>query len=238
LDSLNRRRPCQRNAPGKIAAVGVSIGSRQNKLFGWVRNLLKAHPDTKQHESNISSLFGVFYALLRSQVPWLTNQYENVITQSGMPRLDQTGQFQFTIPFFRPLIFRGYPLAPPEGYLSQNYSKWIHRDSYWSTCPWAVYWNLVREQKEGKIGPESGASFFISDYGIRIINAANTCVIWNVSLWHGTGYYNNGLSHLGIALLLSQNLENVWKKYKEKLESGELNDNDILDYLSSSEDEN
>lgn len=233
LDSLSRRNPCQRNVPyGHMAAVGVSTGPRDAALFGWVRNLLNPNAsDRIQHEKDISSLFGIFYALLRAQVPWMAYEFEKVLFESGMPRLDQTGRSQFTIPLSLPITFDGYALAPPEGYISENYAKWIHRDSHWNHCPWAAYWNLVRQQKEGKIGSESGASFFISDYALRILNAANTFVLWNVSLWHGTGYYNHGLWQLGIALLLSKNLETVWKKYMTKLECGELKDGDLLYFL-------
>jgi hypothetical protein len=232
-DSINRRRLCQRNTPdGQLAQVGVSGGPRSVGIFGWVRNLLcKNAPDHYQHEKNIASLFGIFYAVLRSRVAWLTNRYEKVMADSAMPRLDQTGCNQFTLPFGCPVTFRGYPLALPEGYIAVNYKKWIHKDTHWKGCPWACYWNLTREQKDDKIGPESGASFFISDYGIRIINAANTCVIWNVSLWHGTGYYNNNVSQVGIALLLSEAIQNAWQAYQKKVEKNELREGDLLWYI-------
>jgi len=32
----------------------------------------------------------------------------------------------------------------------------------------------------------------VADYGLQITNASNTCVAWQVSMWHDTGwYYNN-----------------------------------------------
>jgi len=58
VNSLNRRRPTQRNNP-KMAQVGVSTGARSASLFGWVRNLFERFQkasDEQQHEYNISSL--------------------------------------------------------------------------------------------------------------------------------------------------------------------------------------
>jgi len=28
---------------------------------------------------------------------------------------------------------------------------------------------------------------FVSDYGLRIVNASDTCVAWHLSMWDGTG---------------------------------------------------
>ena len=61
-------------------------------MFGWVRNLKKRYPnasDQDEHEQNISSLFGLFYALLRKQVPWIAEKFEKVMLESGMPQLDK-----------------------------------------------------------------------------------------------------------------------------------------------------
>jgi len=68
-ESINRRSLSQRNGPGQLARVGVSEGSRHAQLFGWVRNLKSKYrqaADRYTHEQEISSLFGLFYSLLRS----------------------------------------------------------------------------------------------------------------------------------------------------------------------------
>ena len=229
-ESLRRRSKSQRNNPGALARVGVSEGARNARLFGWVRNLTKKNPaDRLQHEQEISSLFGVKYALLRGQIPWVTNKFESIMSASNLPRLDQNRNSEFTIPLDGDSVsFQGYPLAPPEGYIAVDYAKYIHKDTHWIGCPWAAYWNISRIQTTGLVGPESGASFFISDYGIRILNDSNTCVVWNVSHWHGTGWYDNKVSHVGIAMLLSRTTERVWNEYKRKILSGELSDGDLL----------
>jgi hypothetical protein len=51
---------------------------------------------------------------------------------------------------------------------------------------------------------------------------------WRVSDWHGTGWYYNNLSHVGLSLLLSRSIQTAWENYKSKLESGELAEGDLL----------
>ena len=112
--------------------------------------------------------------------------------------------------------------------MSINYTKQIHKDKHWNGCSWGCYWNIMRSQNENYIGLESGASFFVADYGLRIANASNTCVAWQVSMWHGTGWYYNNLTHATIAFLFSKVTETTWKEYIEKVQGGELCDGDLL----------
>ena len=187
--------------------------------------------DQDEHEQNISSLFGLFYALLRKQVPWIAEKFEKVMLESGMPRLDKNDLQQFSLPFTdHPVTFEGHPLTPPEGYMAINFMKDIHRDRHWDGCPWGVYWTLLCHQMQGLVSAESVASFFMSDYGLRIINASNSCVIFDVSQWHGTGNYYNGVNHLTITLLLSKITQTTWKQYQEKVLRGELNDGNLFWY--------
>ena len=233
-DTINRRSLSQRNNPGQLARVGIGEGQRNARMFGWVRNLKKRYrnaSDQDEHEQNISSLFELFYALLHKQVPWIVEKFEKVMLESGMPRLDKNNMQQFSLPFTdHPVIFEGHPLTPPEGYMAINFMKDIHRDRHWDRCPWGVYWTLLRHQMQGLVGTESGASFFMSDYGLRIINASNSCVIFDVSRWHGTGNYYNGVNHMTITLLLSKITQTTWKQYQEKVLRGELNDGNLFWY--------
>lgn len=233
-DAIHRRSLSQRNNPGKLARVGVTEGARNTSLFGWARNLTTKYRkilDRHDHDQNISSLFGLFYALLRGQLPWLATEYEQVISSAQLPRLDINQLQQFTIPFpNHPITFNGYPLSPPEGYIATDFCKEIHIDKHWDGCPWGSYWNLSRTQSEGRTGLESGASFFISDYGLCIANNANTFVAWKISLWHGTGWYYHSLHHCGIATVLSKVTQTTWKEYQMKVAKGELKDGDLLWY--------
>jgi hypothetical protein len=231
-ESINRRSLSQRNNPGSLARVRVSPGPRSAQMFGWVRNLKKRFlkGDRIDHDNNISSLFGLFYALIRSRAPSIANQYEAVMSSSGLPALDPTQSESFRLPL-RPghsVSFNGYPLAPPEGYIAVDFTKQIHHDTHWLGCPWACSWNLSRTQPNNQVGALSGASFFISSYGIRIINSSNSMTAWRMDDWHGTGCYYDNLSHVGLSLLLSKSIQTVWYKYLSKLQSGELGEGDLL----------
>jgi hypothetical protein len=236
-DSVSGRHLCSKNT-GKLARVGVSPGSRHAKLFGWVRNLQGRHRkennETKKHDINISSLFGFFYALVRAQVPNLTDTFETIIKESGIVKLDKYNAQQFTLPFNNDVLtFSQSPLAPPEGYLSVNFMKQIHKDSHWPGCPWGVYWNLLRHHPGGQTGKERGGSFFVAQYGLRVLNDSNTCVLWNVSHFHGTGMYEDGLKQVGIFILLSKDTQTTWDQYKKKVMNQELDEDDLLWYADS-----
>jgi hypothetical protein len=225
-ESLRRRYHTRRNNP-EMAGVGVSRGARNGLgLCGWIQNLkeqFKKADDQASHERAVSSLFGIAYALIRSRLPSIVGDtFENTMKQSGIPRLDRKNCRQFTVPLETDnLSFTHYPLALPEGYMAHNFSIQIHRDSLWNGCPWAVYWNILRRRKNNQsIGKEAGGSFFIADYGLRIINASNTCVAWHLNLYHGTGIYEDGLEHVGIAMLLSKHTETSWKKFQKAVKNG------------------
>jgi len=167
---------------------------------------------------SLSSLFGLFYALAYTQLPTdIINDIESAMEFAKFPRLDYEGRGEFTIPLNpNPISFSMHPLTPPGGYLGIDYFKYIHKNGHWHDCPWGIYWNLLRQQKDNRVGVEMGVNFFISDYGLRIINSENVCVAWDVSLWHGTSWYYNGLSHVGLAMVLSNHLDKEWAKFLKK----------------------
>ena len=187
--------------------------------------------DHDEHERDISALFGLFYSLLRAQAPpEIIEDLEKAMTTAGLPRLDFDKRMEFSLSFMSddPMTFYGYPLSPPEGYITRNFTKQIHVDKHWTDCPWGAYWNLKRETPTGGNGMEYGANFFISDYGLRIVNSENVCVIWNISLFHGTSWYYDGLEHIGIVFVLSPTTEIAWKDYKDRVKKGEIEDGFII----------
>jgi hypothetical protein len=231
-NSIDRRTLSQRNGPGKLARVGVTDGPRNARVFGWSRSLKKKFrkdrmKDHDEHERNISALFGLFYSLLQAKAPRkIIEDLEKTMTTAGLPRLDFDKRMRFPLPFLteHPMTFYGYPLSPPEGYMARNFAKQIHIDKHWTGCPWGAYWNFKRATPAGGNGVECGANFLIADYGLRIANSENVCVIWNISLWHGISWYYDELEHVGIAFLLSPATEEAWKKYKDRVAKGEIED--------------
>ena len=47
-------------------------------------------------------------------------------------------------------------------------------------------------------------------------------------MWHGTGWYYNNLSQVGLTFLLSKVIETTWKEYIETVQGRELSDGDLL----------
>ena len=94
--------------------------------------------------------------------------------------------------------------------------------------PWACYWNLVRRNSQGILGAAAGASFFMSRYGVRVFNAPNTFVMWDVTEPYGTRWYYYKTTHVEMLLLLTKAIEKTWEKYKQRLADGTLKENQLL----------
>ena len=75
---------------------------------------------------------------------------------------------QFSLPFNEDVTFHYQPLAAPEGYISRNFSRGIHRERCWPGCPWGVYWNLVRQHPHGDVGPHSGVASSMRHMGYAL----------------------------------------------------------------------
>lgn len=88
--------------------------------------------------------------------------------------------------------------------------------------------------------PDDGGHFYISTYRIRIQAAANTLIIWRPIDIHGTSLQNlkptDANPHFlqtGIAIVTSNRLPSVWKKYC----SGILSHQEAMKILSESDDD-
>jgi len=60
---------------------------------------------------------------------------------------------------------------------------------------------------------------------------SNTCVAWILDDFHGTGHYEKGPEHVGIAILLSKYSETSWEKYRAAAADGTLRDEARLDWF-------
>lgn len=54
---------------------------------------------------------------------------------------------------------------------------------------------------------------------------------------HGTGKCEEGLEHIGIAILLSKDTKTSWEDYKLRVRDGELQGDDLLWNYGSGDDE-
>lgn len=63
--SLSRKTRGLRNCPAKMAPAGYTCGSRScKKVVGWARSIAKQFSNQGEHDEQVSSLFGLFYALV------------------------------------------------------------------------------------------------------------------------------------------------------------------------------
>ena len=80
----------------------------------------------------------------------------------------------------------------------------------------AISWTVRRDHP-----PDAGGHFYISTYRIRVQAAANTLVVWRPADIHGTSLQDLGPAdpnpaflQTGIAIVTSNRLPSVWKKYR------------------------
>ncbi|KAI0687881.1 hypothetical protein C8T65DRAFT_523062, partial [Cerioporus squamosus] len=78
-----------------------------------------------------------------------------------------------------PVVFDDMELAPASGLLNQNYARGVHRER--QPHLFAVQWILHRSHDAS-----AGGHFYIAEYGVKIINAADTLISWRPWQWHGT----------------------------------------------------
>lgn len=118
-----------------------------------------------------------------------------------------------------PVSFDNVELAPPQGIVSANYSRPIHREH--QPHKYAFAWTITRT-----LGTEisDGGHFYFAKYGIRVRSAPNTLVIWMPEEDHGTGLSNispqeaiKGLYQTGMSIVTSSFITSAWKKYEEKM---------------------
>jgi hypothetical protein len=213
----------------------ASKEQHSKRAYGWskesLRNPTSQNAETK--DSQMASLFVFFFSLILGRCPWLAGQLQTAMQAIEIPGIDVLHGGQFTAPGGRLGIgtFRGKALAPPEGYVTRNLVEPIHKVNHWVSrsqdgeyisCPWAAGWTLLRDQMEGQVGAESGASFFISDYGLQILNSSNTFMAWKLSHWHGTGWSYNLLAQVGMVLRMSKMVQVELEEFVRKTKGGEI----------------
>jgi hypothetical protein len=206
------------------------------RVYGWSKTSLQ-NPTSQKAEtkdSQMASLFVFFFSLILGRFPWLAGQFQTAMRTIEIPGIDILHGGQFTVPgpeSGSKMTFRGKALAPPEGHVTRNLVEPIHKVNHWVSrskdgeyisCPWAARWTLSRDQKDGNVGSESGASLFISEYALRIINSSNTFIASKLSHWHGTGWSYNDLTQVSMVLQMSKMAQVEHEEFLKKRQRGEI----------------
>ncbi|KAI9062195.1 hypothetical protein FKP32DRAFT_1544176, partial [Trametes sanguinea] len=133
-----------------------------------------------------SCLLAVGWNIIRSVFPpAITADWIDFLCANGLPAMDAgvgsaSHSGDYSIQYGEDTItFHDAELAPPTGILNHNYSRAIHFEHQPHT--YAVQWIISRSH-----GAEYGGHFYLSSYGVQIINTADTMIAWRPSDMHGT----------------------------------------------------
>ncbi|TFK62819.1 hypothetical protein BDN72DRAFT_739065, partial [Pluteus cervinus] len=214
---------------GTITMAGYSAGSRNNLMFGWANNVDSAAG--KRIEGRLTSetcnVFALFWNLCKSKLPGVVvKDFEKFLYGSNISRMDGglkaeggdgLGSYALEIGG-RKFEFSGEELAPPAGVLAGNYSRAIHREN--QPHEYAVGWCLTRDAPIS-----SGGNFFVSEYGIRIEQEANTVIVWKPRHYHGTSLHDvvprsTDWVATGICFVTSSKLLGSWEAYQKSQING------------------
>jgi hypothetical protein len=174
--------------PGKICQAGYSAGARSKPHFDWVRNLLVKMTAAEMDELNYktSSAFAVFWNMLKTHMPKdIIDDITDFCDVIGIYRMDanrglpsSTGTYTMELEGL-PIQFNDVELAPPCGVMAANYARAIHFER--QPHKYAAAWTTGRT-----FADDDGGHFFLSQYGIRVHAAANTAIVWQPEMPHGT----------------------------------------------------
>ena len=225
--------------------AGYSPGSRAGLKFDWAKNLRSPNlPNdvVKQMNYKTSSAFAFFWNLCRAWLPGvIIADFDDFMAKTGIPAMDGNrrlnsidGDYEATIGGLT-YKFNNVQLAPPQGAMAVNYARYdlcsafnhglellsraIHRES--QPHQWAISLNTLREGSS-----ESGGSFYLAKYRVRVLQATNTLIAFKPSDAHGTSLlhwspadtaWDNGSHQMGLAIVSSPRLASAFVAYKKGL---------------------
>ncbi|KAI0349787.1 hypothetical protein OH77DRAFT_1577594 [Trametes cingulata] len=218
----------QKEDTGMLVQAGYTAGSRSHPSFNWVRNLLRRRELSPEFlatsDYHTSCLFALAWNIIRARLPGtITTDWVDFLRDNGLPAMDAgigmggvTGDYAIRFGD-EEVIFHEAELAPPTGLLHLNYSRAIH----WEHQPhaYSVQWIIDRTH-----GPECGGHFYISSYGVQIINTSDTLIAWRPTDRHGTSFAafspddsNPEYQQVGICFVTSNRLATVFERYGSEL---------------------
>ncbi|KAI0353733.1 hypothetical protein OH77DRAFT_585922 [Trametes cingulata] len=227
-DGIKGRRSIRKEDTGMLVQVGYTAGARSRPSFNWVRNLLRRQelsPDfLASSDYQTSCLFALAWNLIRARLPEaISTDWIDFLRSNGLPAMDAgigteelTGDYVIQFGDDK-VTFHEAELAPPTGLLNLNYSRAIH----WEHQPhaYSVQWIIDRTH-----GEEYGGHFYISSYGVRIINTSDTLIAWRPTDRHGTSLAafsphdpDPEYEQVGICFVTSNRLATVFQRYGSAL---------------------
>ncbi|KAJ3001058.1 hypothetical protein NUW54_g6677 [Trametes sanguinea] len=229
---IEDRRSVRLEDPGRMVQTGYTAGARGAPAFDWVRNLLHSLEMEYLSEDSVaasdyltSCLFALGWNIIRAILPdAVIGDWVDYLRSNGMPAMDAgvgmtgtTGDYSIRYGD-ESITFHDAELAPVTGLLNYNYSRAIHHEAH--PHRFAVQWIIGRTH-----GQEYGGHFYISSYGVRIINTTDTMIAWRPTDKHGTSLANFDpgdpdppYGQFGICYCTSTRLATVLHRYGNDLQ--------------------
>ncbi|KAH9911012.1 uncharacterized protein B0H18DRAFT_893745 [Fomitopsis serialis] len=259
--ALAMRKSVRLEDPGKIVNLGYTAGARNHPLFDWTKNLKsKKHDpdDLKDINFEISSVFALFWALLRVHLPQeVLRGFEDYLADNDMCRMDADekrgnveGEYvvhesSLEAPSSRHRLALLDATTPGMFDCSSGLQfltarcRAIHNEK--QPQKWAFSWTTKRDPQMKR-----GGQFYLAKYGIKVRQAANTMVAWQPEHAHGTSLLPGGLPRrelresseapilqAGLAFVTSTRLASTWKSYLKHKDAERAK----AEYMQSAEDD-
>ncbi|KAJ3551362.1 hypothetical protein NP233_g13095 [Leucocoprinus birnbaumii] len=246
---LDMRTTSRKGDAGHLPMFGLSAGSLSGICLDWVKNLKSKRTSQTildEAEKQGSSAFALFYNLFLSIAPSeVIDDFNDHLSRLGNCRMDargtmscdpSTGEGNYTVdlPGYS-FTFHGAQLAPPTSVCARNYARYTHREH--QPHKYSVSWTTTREIVPSIPDALNGGHFFLASHGIRIQAAANTMMIWQPKMWHGTSLPHQHpteptteFCQRGLAFVTSSRLPRAWELYCANKLSQEAAEAWLLDH--------
>ncbi|KAJ7737977.1 hypothetical protein B0H16DRAFT_1571330 [Mycena metata] len=133
--AVQERRDVRPDAPGKVVQVGFNAGPRHARVFGLAKSYTKQLDDTTkvEHDNDIIAVTTTVWAAAKTWLPTdITHRIDRELEKHSMPRIATRNVEEGTgfvlglngVTYSFPDVQR----APPEAYLTVDYSASLHLD--------------------------------------------------------------------------------------------------------------
>ena len=137
--------------------------------------------EKEKFQEDISAVFATCWNLAVKKYPIeVIKDFEQFLTDTALPRMKYNPQIPgFTLSFNNNYshTFHEQPFAPPSGQSAMNYCRYIHIEV--NATRYMILWYTNHQTHHESLSPlQSGANFFLADYGVRVQNASDTSIFW------------------------------------------------------------
>ncbi|KAJ7715587.1 hypothetical protein B0H16DRAFT_1615630 [Mycena metata] len=158
--AVQERRDVRPDAPGKMVQVGFNAGPRHVRVFGLAKSYTKQLDDTTkvEHDNDIIAAATTVWAAAKTWLPTdITHQIDRELEKHSMPRI-ATRNVEEGTGFVLDLngvtySFPDVQRAPPEAYLTVDYSASLHLDPCFVKGACAISVNVDRTVDPSSASP-------------------------------------------------------------------------------------